>query len=111
MHQSQFLRLLILVKEIPRESFASLSVLLLVLFKRDQHFIYLRGHQKKSTRLVNSTRAAEILCAGEALDKIVHLRDALVTVHGVELLLAALLDSKDLYSSLSFLQNVTDKSV
>lgn len=65
----------------------------------------------KSRRPVRSTSAAKILAAGEALDEIVLLRDVLSTILGVCVLLAVLVDSKDLYRPLSSQRHPTDKSV
>lgn len=65
----------------------------------------------RSRRPVRSTPAAEILAAGEALDEIVSLKNALSAMLGIKVQLAVLVDSKDLYRSLSSQRHLTDKSV
>lgn len=65
----------------------------------------------KSRRLVQSTSAAEILAAGEAVKEVVFIRRALEAVYNISPLLAIFVDAKHLYSSLSSQRNAMNKSV
>lgn len=65
----------------------------------------------KSRRPVKSTPAAEILAASEALDVLVPLRSAMESIIGIEIEAWELVDSKDLYQSLTTQRNSVDRSV
>lgn len=60
---------------------------------------------------LRSTDAAEILAAGEAIEKTVLLLEAISTVLQVYVTVVVLLDSKELFSSLSSQRNTIDKSI
>lgn len=66
---------------------------------------------QRSGSPVRSTAAAEVLAAGQALHKIVCIRDALAHLLNINVSLAILVNSKDLYSSLSLQRPYTNESV
>lgn len=74
-------------------------------------FYLLSWSSHKSRRPVKSTPAAEILAASEALDELVCLHSVIVRILGVPVNLWQLVDSKDLYTSLSTQRQSIDKSV
>lgn len=65
----------------------------------------------KSRRPCKSTPAAEILAASEAIDELVAIHAVLVRLLGVPIRLWELVDSKDLYHSLSTQRQSVDRSV
>ena len=65
----------------------------------------------KARRPVKSTAAAEILAAGEAIDDGKMLTQTLSILLGRKIELLIVLDSKDLFTSLSTQRNSIDKSV
>lgn len=65
----------------------------------------------KSKRPVRSIGAAEILAAGEAIDKGNNISMTTSLVLGTHIPLHVVLDSKDLYTSLSTKRNLVDKSI
>ena len=66
---------------------------------------------RKSRRPVKSIGAAEILAVGEGIDEGKMLRGAFSKLLGIEIDLLVVLDSKDLFDTLSTCRNATDRSV
>lgn len=79
--------------------------------ERGSVFHLLTWASQKSRRPVKSTADAEILAAGESIDEIVMLREALEIIYNVQLTLMVLVDTKDLYHSLDSQHNSVDRSV
>lgn len=65
----------------------------------------------KAKRPVRSTAAAEILAAGEAIDEGKMIAHTVSLLFGIKVELIIILDSKDLFTSLSTQKNSIDKSV
>lgn len=79
--------------------------------KKDSVFHLLSWASHKSRRPVHSTPAAEILAASEAIDELMMLKNALDAIFEVRVHTYVLIDSKDLYSTLSTQKNSVDRSV
>ena len=79
--------------------------------KQGSVFHLLTWTSHKSRRPVKSTPAAEIMAASEALDELIPLRDAFQRIVGTKVVSWELVDSKDLYNSLTTQRNSVDKSI
>lgn len=97
-----------------KEDYGQLGVfggLLIGDLKKGSAFHALSWFSHKSSRPVKSIGAAEILGFGEAIDEGKVLAKAYETLLGIEIDLSVIVDSKDLYDTLSTCQNSTDRSV
>ena len=74
-------------------------------------FHTIQWHSHKSKRPVKSIGAAEILAAGEGIDEAKFLTNAYKALLGVHIDLQLVVDSKDLYDSLSTCRNSIDRSI
>lgn len=88
-----------------------ISGLLLGPLQKGSIFHVLSWMSHKSKRPVRSIGAAEILAASEAIDEGKTLKTALSTLLAIPVRLIIIVDSKDLYTSLSTRRNSIDRSI
>jgi len=88
-----------------------ISGILIGPLQRGSRFYVINWTSHKSKRLVKSSTAAETLAAGEAIDNGQMLKDALSFVLGIKIHLTIVVDSKDLYTSLTTQRNSIDRSI
>ncbi len=85
--------------------------LLLGPLQKDSTFYTLSWQSHRSKRPVKSTPAAEILACSEAIDEGKVLKSVFSKILRISIKLIVVVDSKDLYTSLSTKQNSIDKSI
>lgn len=78
---------------------------------KDAHFHTLSCMCEKSRRPTKSTGDAEVLAAGEAIDEGKVLRATFELLLDISIGLIVVVDSKDLYTSLSTQRNCVDRSI
>jgi len=89
----------------------TISGLLIGDLKRGSVFHTLSWSSRKSTRPVKSIASAETLAVGEGIDEGKLLRKAMERLLHTDVDLSIVLDSKDLFETLSTCRNATDRSI